>query len=71
MTAMVVTLEVTKLSGWLNTDARCRESKGGHTVRGEVQSTGKPKAAGDRSARRAQGRARLRIGSRARGVERT
>ena len=26
-----VTLEVSKLSGWLNADASCRESKGGHT----------------------------------------
>ena len=33
---MVVTLEVSKLSGWLNADASCRESKGGHTVWGEV-----------------------------------
>eukprot|EP00964_Phaeocystis_antarctica_P045222 scaffold26021_cov41-Phaeocystis_antarctica.AAC.1 len=33
---MSVTLEVSKLSGWLNADARCRESKGGHTMRGEV-----------------------------------
>ena len=32
---MFVTLEVSKLSGWLNADASCRESKGGHTVRGE------------------------------------
>ena len=32
---MVVTLEVSKLSGWLNADAYCRESKGGHAVRGE------------------------------------
>ena len=35
MPSMVVTLEVSKLSGWLNADADCRESKGGHTVRGE------------------------------------
>eukprot|EP00964_Phaeocystis_antarctica_P043952 scaffold25221_cov36-Phaeocystis_antarctica.AAC.1 len=34
---MFVTLEVSKLSGWLNADAYCRESKGGHTVRGEVR----------------------------------
>ena len=34
---MSVTLEVSKLSGWLNADARCRESKGGHTPRGEVR----------------------------------
>ena len=36
MKAMVVTLEVSKLSGWLNADAYCRESKGGHTVRIKV-----------------------------------
>ena len=36
MDCMVVTLEASKLSGWLNTDAYCRESKGGHAVRGEV-----------------------------------
>eukprot|EP00964_Phaeocystis_antarctica_P079779 scaffold49742_cov60-Phaeocystis_antarctica.AAC.5 len=35
---MVVTLEVSKLSGWLNADAYCRESKGGHTMRGKVRS---------------------------------
>ena len=33
---MVVTLEVSKLSGWLNADAYCRESEGGHAARGEV-----------------------------------
>ena len=38
MYRMFATLEVSKLSGWLNADATCRESKGGHhTVRGEVQ----------------------------------
>ena len=35
MPCMFVTLEMSKLSGWLNADAPCRESKGGHTVRGE------------------------------------
>ena len=40
MERMVVTLEVSKLSGWLNADAVCRESKGGHTVRGEVRAGG-------------------------------
>eukprot|EP00964_Phaeocystis_antarctica_P058140 scaffold34462_cov56-Phaeocystis_antarctica.AAC.9 len=36
MLLMVVTLEVSKLSGWLNADAHCRESKGGQdTLRGE------------------------------------
>ena len=34
---MFVTLEVSKLSGWLNAFAFCRESKGGHAVRGEVR----------------------------------
>ena len=37
MERMSVTLEVSKLSGWLNADACCRESKAGHTVRGEVR----------------------------------
>ena len=36
MEYMVVTLEVSKLSGWLNADPPCRELEGGHTVRGEV-----------------------------------
>ena len=67
MERMSVTLEVSKLSGWLNADAYCRESNGGHTVWEEVQSTGRPEAAGDRGARSAQGRARPQIGSRARG----
>eukprot|EP00964_Phaeocystis_antarctica_P054730 scaffold32205_cov65-Phaeocystis_antarctica.AAC.4 len=49
---MFVTLEVSKLSGWLNADANCRESKGEHTVRGEVR-PGRPEAAGDRGARAA------------------
>eukprot|EP00964_Phaeocystis_antarctica_P025189 scaffold14136_cov49-Phaeocystis_antarctica.AAC.1 len=35
MNSMLVTLEVSKLSGWLNAVADCRESKGGHAVRGE------------------------------------
>ena len=48
MPAMSVTLEVSKLSGWLNADADCRDSNGGHTVRREVQRTGWPEAAGDR-----------------------
>ena len=32
---ILVTLEVSKLSGWLNADAACRKSKGGHAVRCE------------------------------------
>ena len=51
MKAMVVTLDVSKLSGWLNADAYCRESKGGHTVRGELRraagQSGGGKVAGD------------------------
>ena len=35
MCSMVVTLDVSKLSGWLNADVDCREPKGGHTVRCE------------------------------------
>eukprot|EP00964_Phaeocystis_antarctica_P032501 scaffold18408_cov61-Phaeocystis_antarctica.AAC.2 len=37
---MVVTLEVSRLSGWLNTVAYCRESKEGLTVRREVYGSG-------------------------------
>ena len=66
---MLVTLEVSKLSGWLNTDAPCRESKGAHMVRGEAQ-TGRPEVAGVRGARSVQERARLQIGGRV-CVERT
>ena len=36
MANMSVTLEVSKLSGWLNALAYCRESKEGHVVPGEV-----------------------------------
>eukprot|EP00964_Phaeocystis_antarctica_P045217 scaffold26018_cov44-Phaeocystis_antarctica.AAC.1 len=66
MEYMSVTLEVSKLSGWLNVDAPCREPKEGHAVRGEVQ-TGRPEVAGGHGARSVQGWARLQIGSRARG----
>ena len=62
-----MTLDVSKLSGWLKADAVCRESKAGHTVRSEVQSTRRWEATGDRGARGVQARARAQIGSRARG----
>ena len=65
MLDMSVTLEVTKLSGRLNADAPCRESKGGHAVQGEVY--GRRVAAGDRGARSVQGRAPLQIGGRVQG----
>ena len=44
MWSTAVTLEVSKLSGWLNAFAFCRESKEGHAVRGEVY--GSRRAAG-------------------------
>ena len=40
MYCMSVTLEVLKLSGWLNADRLCRGSKEGHAVRGEVYGSG-------------------------------
>ena len=52
MAYMVVTLDVSKLSGWLNADANCRESNGGHTVRDDLRA-GRREAAGDRGARAA------------------
>eukprot|EP00964_Phaeocystis_antarctica_P067084 scaffold40596_cov57-Phaeocystis_antarctica.AAC.1 len=67
MPCMFVTLEVSKLSGWLNADADCRDSKGGHAVWGEGQRPGRREAAGNRGARSVQGRDRLQIGGRARG----
>ena len=42
-----MTLDVLNLSGWLNNDAPCRESKGGHTMRGELWA-GRREMAGDR-----------------------
>ena len=60
MPDMVVTLEVSKLSSWLNADATCRESKGGHPLGGELRG-GRWQAAGDRGARSVQARARLQI----------
>ena len=39
MCCTFVTLEVSKLSGWLNADAYCREPKGGHAVRPEVRAS--------------------------------
>eukprot|EP00964_Phaeocystis_antarctica_P086734 scaffold54948_cov49-Phaeocystis_antarctica.AAC.2 len=69
MAYMVVTLEVSKLSGWLNTDASCRESKGGHACGASCRPPDgrRREAAEDRGARSVQGRARLQIGGRARG----
>ena len=69
MRRMSVTLEVSKLSGWLNLFAVCRESKGGHAVRGEVRA-GRREAAGVRGASRAQGGLDCRLGA-GHGEERT
>ena len=66
---MVVTLVVSKLSGWLNADAVCRESKGGHTVWSEVRA-GRQGAADDRSARSVQEGLDCRLGG-GHGEERT
>ena len=71
MYCMVVTLEVSKLSGWLNAFAFCRESEGGHAVWGEGQRPGRQEAVGDRGASSVWERARLQIGGRARGEKRT
>ena len=57
MERMFLALEVSKLSGRSNNDARCRESNGEHTVWGAAQSTRRPEVAGDRGARGVQGRA--------------
>ena len=40
MLLMSVTLDVSKLSAWLNADAPCAESKGGHAMREEVYGPG-------------------------------
>eukprot|EP00964_Phaeocystis_antarctica_P083538 scaffold52551_cov23-Phaeocystis_antarctica.AAC.2 len=66
MLSMFVTLEVSKLSGWLNALAPYRESKGGHTARGEVRVGGR-EASGNRGGKQRAVEARLQIGGRARG----
>ena len=50
MYSMDVTLDVSRLSGWLNAEACCRV-KGGHTTRGEV---GAGRRQGDAEAAAAQ-----------------
>ena len=59
---MSVTLEVSKLSGWLNDDALCRGSKRGHAVWDEVCGSAGGEAAGDRGASSVQKRARAACG---------
>ena len=66
---MPITLDVSKFSGWLNTDAPCRESRkeGIRAVRDNVRAGRREGAAGDCGARSMQGKDRLQIGGRARG----
>eukprot|EP00964_Phaeocystis_antarctica_P116987 scaffold80854_cov54-Phaeocystis_antarctica.AAC.1 len=52
---MRVTLEVSKLSGWLNADADCRESKGGHTVQGAGREAGGRRVTAVQAACRGEG----------------
>ena len=72
---MVVTLEVPKLSGWLNADASCvpRIERGACGAGRAAGSVGGAGGSGGRRCpkQRAQERARLQIGGRARGEERT
>ena len=65
MSLMSVTLEVSKLSGWLNADAPCRESECGA---GRGIRVGRRKAADDGGARSVQGRDRLQIGGQGTGT---
>ena len=44
--AMLVTLDVSKLSGWLNAYARCRIEKGKHRRRGDMRASGREDGAG-------------------------
>ena len=37
---MSLTLDVSRVSGWLNALAPCRDSKGGHTIRGDMRAGG-------------------------------
>ena len=64
---MVVTLEVSKLSGWLNADAPCRESKGGYAVRGEVRGPAGGRCGTAAAQGSVQGRARPEVGGGAHG----
>ena len=58
---------VAKLSGWLNADAYCRESNGGHTMRDEVRARRREGGGRPRCKQGAGERARLQIRGRARG----
>ena len=49
MCIMSVTVEVSKLSGWLNADALCGELNGGHAVRSEVHQSAGGRGGGHRT----------------------
>ena len=53
MERMVVTRDVSQLSGWLKADAAYRGSQAGHTVRGGLRAGRQQEAAGERGAARA------------------
>eukprot|EP00964_Phaeocystis_antarctica_P046910 scaffold27116_cov51-Phaeocystis_antarctica.AAC.1 len=63
MKYMVVTLDVSMLSGWSNADASCRESKGGHTMRGEVRAGGGGKRRATAAHAACRGRLNCRLGA--------
>ena len=65
MECMLVTPDVSKLSGWLNADASCRPSQRRGIRCGASCGLGGRRRRATRGARSVQGRARLQIGSRA------
>ena len=65
MLYMVVTLDVSKLSGWLNADACCRVGRRAYVMRGERYK--KVPCAQRRGKQRVRGGARLHIGAGKRG----
>ena len=69
MYCMLVTLEMSRLSGWLNAYAACREPKGANTVRCGLRA-GRRETASDGGAIPGWGRARFQVGG-SHGEERT
>ena len=62
MAPIVVTLEVSKLSGWLKAVARCRVEREGHAMRGEVRAGRREGVERWHRKRHAQGRPVSRLG---------
>ena len=67
MFCIAVTLDVSKLSGWLNTDAPCRVERKGHTMWDEIRDK-RAWCMRRHSASGLKGRLRLNIGRRKRAV---